>query len=156
MKNKRRVYVIAITSLLTVLITVFIFGNSMQTGEESGALSDIFVSMIINPLKFLGINADIHTVGFIIRKLAHFSEYFVLCAAFSIDLLCIFNKKAFVFIAPVYCSVVAVCDEFLVQSATEGRSPELRDVFIDISGAILALLVIIIIYNYRKNKSREF
>ncbi|MBR2900900.1 MAG: VanZ family protein [Clostridia bacterium] len=155
MKNKRRLIII-ITSLIVVFITAFIFRSSGQTADESNAMSDIFVDLVKKPLEFFGISASDDTISFIVRKLAHFSEYFVLCAAFSIDLLCIFNKKAFVFIAPVYCSVVAVCDEFLVQSATEGRSPELRDVFIDISGAILALLVIIIIYNYRKNKSREF
>ncbi len=155
MNNKRRLTII-ITSVITVFITAFIFANSMQTGEESGALSDIFVTLIIKPLEFLGINADVYTVGFLIRKAAHFSEYFVLSSVLAVDLICIFNKKAYSFFSPIYCAVVASCDEFIVQSATEGRSPELRDVLIDISGAVIGLLAIILIYNYRKNKNREF
>lgn len=155
MSNKRRLIVI-ITSLIVILITAFIFRSSGQTAEESDAMSGILVSIVKIPLEFFGINADNDTINFIIRKVAHFTEYFVLSSVLAIDLICIFNKKAYTVFAPIYCAVVASCDEFIVQSATEGRSPELRDVLIDISGAVIGLLAIILIYNYRKNKNREF
>lgn len=156
MKINKRAIIIFVTSLLALLITAFIFSSSGQTASESDAMSGVLVSIVKIPLEFFGIFLSDDTINFIIRKTAHFTEYFVLSSALSIDLICIFKKKTFAFIAPLYCTIVACCDEFLVQAATEGRSPEFRDVLIDISGAVLAFAVIILIYNYKQNKNREF
>jgi VanZ family protein len=155
MKIKRRTLIIAITSLFVCLLTAFIFSNSMQTGEESGAMSDIILELIKKPLSLIGLDISDEALGFFIRKAAHFSEYFVLGALISVDLLHIFKSRLSLAFAPIYPLVIAVCDEFIVQNATEGRSPELRDVLIDLSGAVIATISIyfILIYiNRRKIK----
>ncbi len=145
MKINKRFLIIATTSLFVCLLTAFIFGNSMQTGEESGAMSDMILELIKKPLIFIGLDISDEALGFFIRKAAHFSEYFVLGTLISVDLLHIFKSNLCLTFAPIYPLIVAVCDEFIVQSATEGRSPELRDVLIDLSGAVIAIVAVYLI-----------
>lgn len=62
---------------LSVLWTLFIFSFSFQTGEESSELSQGIVATLIDKFfdkEFL----FAENLEFFIRKLAHFSEYFVL------------------------------------------------------------------------------
>ena len=72
---KRYVFAI-ICTLAVVLWVAFIFANSAQTGEESGATSSDVQELINEILHNIGIDATLseHTV----RKCAHFGEYMLL------------------------------------------------------------------------------
>ena len=138
-----------IFAVITIAITVFIFVNSLQNGEESAKQSDFFVN-IINPiLNFFGIHADIHTVGVIVRKAAHFTEYFVLCACATVGINA-FNNKKLRFVAPIYSLAVAFTDEFVMQMLTDGRAPQFTDVLIDFSGALIGFFAVLLILKRRK------
>ncbi len=127
--NKKRYIGGAIFGTLTLFITVFIFWNSLQTGEESGKMSDIAVDFVKPVLEFFGITVKDNSLGVFVRKLAHYSEYFVLGTSFALCLLSLINRR-FICLSPIYCAVVAVCDEFIMQMATSGRSPQWTDVLI--------------------------
>ena len=143
-----------IYAAITLAITVFIFVNSLQNGEDSAKQSDFFVN-IINPIiSFFGITPDEHTVGVFVRKAAHFTEYFVLCATATMFLR-VFKNKKLLFIPPIYCLAVAVTDEFVMQMITEGRAPQITDVLIDFSGALAGLLVVLMLSKRNKEVKKK-
>ena len=151
--NKKRYVWETIFGLLTLFITLFIFWNSLQTGEESGKMSDVFVDSFKRFFGFFGITIEEHTLGVLVRKTAHFSEYFLLGASFSMFLLCCINNR-FIYFSPLYCGIVAVCDEFIMQMATWGRSPQWTDVLIDFGGGITALLVLVLVIKLTAKKRK--
>lgn len=146
-----------IFGVLTVALTVFIFTNSLRPGDDSSAQSDIITNIAENILNFFGISLDYSSLSHFIRKLAHFSEYFILGIVSSLFLKQ-FKNKFLIILSPVYCFIVAVCDEFIMQAITEGRGPMWFDVLIDSSGAIFALLVVLSVYfliNLKSTKKGE-
>lgn len=147
MGKRRRNYAV-IFGALTLFLTLFIFWNSLQSGEESGAQSDFVVDIVKKLFGFLGITVKDYNLGVFIRKTAHFSEYLVLCIATSLFIINTFSRR-FSPVAPVYCGIVAVCDEFVMQMSTAGRSPQWTDVLIDVAGALTGLLILLFIIWYR-------
>lgn len=155
--NKKRYIWGVIFGLSTLFITLFIFWNSLQTGEESGKMSDVAVNIVKPVLEFFGITVKDHTLGVLVRKTAHFTEYFFLGTSFSLCLLNLINRR-FIYFSPLYCLVVAVCDEFIMQMATSGRSPQWTDVLIDFGGGVFSLLILIFalyLTGRKRNRRKE-
>ncbi len=153
--NKRK-YIAAAVSVAAVLaFCLFLFMNSAQDGNKSAEASGFFVNLLTPLLEFFGIEADTHALSFFVRKSAHFLGYF----AFGLLLCFIINRfckiKGMIFLAPTVAFFVALCDEFLVQASTDGRSPEWRDVIIDISGAMLAAAVFALAVFLKSKKERN-
>lgn len=84
---------------------------------------------------------------FPIRKLAHFTLYFILGILFYnvINLYNIDNKKILI-ISILFCIIYACSDE-IHQLFVSGRSGELRDVLIDSCGSVLGIIIISKIIN---------
>ncbi len=152
MSKKKKALIFAV---LTVLATLFIFGNSLQIGEESAKQSGFFADILKKVLNFAGFDPDYDTVSLIIRKGAHFTEYFILSALAAGTIYFGTEKRAYVFFAPVYAFLTAICDEFICQALTEGRGPQWKDVMIDTSGALLAAVIIFIIIKNSKHKKHN-
>ena len=153
MIKKKRLF-FSIFAILTLLMTAFIFSNSLLVAEASAERSGRFIPLLQKILSSVGIDADSDTLSFIIRKTAHFLEYFLLCALASGVVLSQTERESFLIFSPVYCFLVAVCDEFIMQGMTEGRSAEWRDVGIDVSGALLCLCVVLITIKLIKRNRR--
>ena len=91
---------------------------------------------------------------FCVRKLAHFSIYTLL----GIFLMLFFitfegNIKTKVIYVVIICILYAISDE-IHQSFSDGRTPMIRDVFIDTMGGLTgSLLVAVFRLNFRKDKS---
>jgi len=138
------------------LFTLFIFFNSAKVAEASAAQSNGIVERICDTFTSLGLktpNPD--TLSFIIRKTGHFAEYFLLGFLSALGVTMISYNKIHIVSSPIYCFSVALLDEFAVQAATEGRSPEWRDCFIDLTGALLSTgAVILIVFFYEKRRKR--
>jgi VanZ family protein len=64
------------------------------------------------------------------------------------------SKKLALIISPIISLLIAIVDEFVIQRNSSGRSPEWRDVLIDLSGATAAVLLITLL-NLIKNKKGE-
>jgi VanZ family protein len=79
---------------------------------------------------------------FVIKKLAHFSEYFILALLVFISLRksTRLNISHSLLISLVWCILYAASDEFH-QIFTPGRQPQVRDVLIDVSGSFVSLLL---------------
>ncbi len=155
MSNKKSNIKITVYGVLTALFVLFIWSNSMQSGEESGALSlDIvnFIKPILDPHNKI----DLDTFHFFVRKLAHFSEFGVLGVLVSglVDAvgerLCV----KYISIRFFWVLFVACCDEF-IQNFT-GRGSAVTDVAIDFGGGVCGILgMMLSLWIIRKIRSKR-
>ena len=127
-----------------VLVTLLIWGNSMRTATRSAQQSGSVLAWLTPYLSTLGIQAD----GFhnILRKLAHFSEYGLLGVLWATELwLGSHHRKGReAAIRLGFCMLTAFLDE-TIQLFVPGRSGEVRDIWIDTSGALLGILFVCLI-----------
>lgn len=135
--------------ILTILTISFIFYNSTRNGVESTNASNTVLIFLNNLLLNLGININIQAI--VLRKLAHFAEFFLLGTfimftfeSFTGKLLKNLGYTLF------FSLLVPVLDE-TIQLFSVGRSSQVVDVLIDFFGAFTGIIYVII-FIYLKNK----
>ena len=107
-----------------------IFSFSAQTGEVSGELSykisynivEIKSEILHEGKSYDELNYEANSIQFYVRKAAHMTEYFLLAVG-------------------IFCAGFAGLDEYH-QSFVSGRSPSVRDVCIDSSGALIGIILV--------------
>ena len=151
----------AVFCLLTLLWMTVIFMFSAKNADDSTEQSSFVTNILMNIFSNVYRNSDlsdkmqiIESMSFAIRKTAHFSIYSVLglLSFLSVYYLTKFSNKT-PFISLLICFIYACSDE-MHQLFVPGRSGQLRDVFIDFSGALLMTLIILAVRKiYRKIKN---
>ena len=121
-KNRMRLCVTLLVCCLT-----FIWGNSLLPGSVSGAISD-FVKNILAALFEQG-EPEPESSGFLLRKLAHFTEFTAL-------------------------GRLAACVDESIQIFVPDRGPSLRDVCIDSGGVLLGVILLTLGHHYLCKKRR--
>ena len=146
--------------IITLLMMIFIFFQSSLPADTSQEESDIIV-------RFLSrlIDRDAELLSFIVRKLAHFTEYPLLGVFISLTAKEQYNKKRYreeqhsekhyhdehfhkgqflirIFIIPLIFGVLYAASDEIHQRFVQGRSCELRDVLIDTCGVLLGVLIV--------------
>jgi VanZ family protein len=134
--------------VLIWMIVIFLF--SSQNGDKSSE-NNKFIVYILNTL-----GIDINTIlsgnaDFIIRKAAHFTEYFILYFLLYNALKEDFYFTHSTMFALIITFLYAVSDEFH-QSFVPGRGPAFKDVLIDTSGGVVCMVVIYLSKIIRKRK----
>lgn len=126
--------IIKTLSFVSWLILIYLL--SAETGDQSGSLSDGILLSIAKLLKISDTKAFVDTFGFFIRKLAHFSEYFIL---YILTYECFkeYNCPKLIVVSVLFCVLYASFDEFH-QLFVDGRCGQLSDVVIDSSGSIVS------------------
>ena len=144
---------IRICRILLALNLALIWGNSLRTGEESGAMSGGILQWINTFLHLDETGAE--KLHFAIRKMAHFTEFACLGA-----LLCWFfgmtgEKGAHLICMPLLFGLLTACVDETIQVFTPDRGPSLIDVWIDTAGVTAGITFLLIGYNYirKHNKS---
>lgn len=135
--------------LLAVLILAnlaLIWGNSLMTGEESGAVSGRFLEMLAKVLPFLATEAG-HTF---LRKAAHFSEFCLLGILTASRRLTGERELKPGFTG--FGLAVACIDE-TIQIFVPGRGSSLMDVWIDTAGFAAGLILAFLGYRLIHHKS---
>lgn len=133
MKYKK---VIAWLLFVSWLILIFYFSN--QPGSISSDLSNNVLKTILNNLAI----SNFTVLAGILRKLAHFSEYFIL-SFLTLNLVKqykIVSPYDFVLVMS-FCFFYASSDEFH-QLFIENRTASFLDVLLDYSGSLLYLTII--------------
>ena len=125
-----------IKTFLFISWLIIIYSLSAETGDQSGSLSN---GVLLSIAKIIGISdteAFVDTSGFLIRKLAHFSEYFIL---YILTYECFkeYNCPKLLVVSFVFCALYASFDEFH-QLFVEGRCGQISDVMIDSSGSLVS------------------
>lgn len=141
-----------------IFMAMIIFGFSAQDGKKSGGLSNKVAGVIIDiadMVNIIDVNEDnreqyISRISFPVRKAAHMTEYAVLTAFVYIALLvdgvrfnirmCASGIGVFAF---------AASDE-IHQLFIPGRCGLFTDVLVDMTGAVAALLICILVNKQRK------
>ena len=137
--TKRR---LRLCTVLLVCCLVFIWGNSLLPGEISGAISDE-VKEILEAI-FPGGGTSPSQEGFLLRKLAHFTEF----AALGMCLGWLFGMLKRGKIPPFLLGAAAACVDETIQRFVPDRGPSLRDVGIDACGVLTGLIVLYIGHYY--------
>ena len=149
MARKVRFWIFA---LLALALMVFIFSNSLESGEESNLKSGWvaeFLRPLLNPFGWI----EEKTYLKLVRKLAHFAEFgvFGLClggvaanAAYA---------KAFLWSGAA--ALLTACADETIQAFT-GRTESLKDVCLDFSGAVCGLLFVwLCLFAMKRKKERS-
>ena len=127
---KRRVLIV-----LLVLLLAFIWGHSCMpvdaSREESSAVLEL-----LRPLLGLIVGKENVTLH-LVRKLAHFTEFF--CLGCDLALLLPFRGKSQL-LAGGLGMLTGFIDETI--QIFSGRGPAIRDVWLDFSGAAAAILIL--------------
>lgn len=135
MRNKR-----LIIGWIVLLFWIgLIFYMSNQPGDvsskQSGLVLKLFQIIGIDLSKELG-----NIATFIVRKAAHFTEYFILYLLAINVMKYYFNIKNAILYAFIF-SVLYACTDEIHQYFIPGRAMALKDVLIDSSGALLAMII---------------
>ena len=144
MKNRSWVRYILIAA--DILWVAFIFARSLKAADESTAES----AWVLELVRIIIPSASMHFV----RKLAHFTEYFILGALLFATMQSFGAKKLAMVLAPAGCLAAAVTDE-LLQTLSPGRSCQLSDMLLDTAGGICGMLICALaVYLVRKARRR--
>ena len=131
MLKKRWMWIVVIVYIL------LIFHNSLQTADASNGMSGPITLFVMKVLSVFHIDSDFHTAHHIIRKLAHFSEFFLLSVLVqTASYYQPIGKKPYLIII-LLMILVPLCDEG-IQLFVDGRAGSLKDALLDMSGYLTA------------------
>lgn len=124
--------------IISILITLFIWMNSLLPASVSSAQSGFIVGIADDLLSCVGIYLDVDTLHIIIRKFAHFFEFFIL--GISLTIYMIKEEKKIYHVIWIGL-MIAIIDE-TIQLFIDGRGSSILDVGIDLIGIISGLFII--------------
>ena len=124
-----------INLFLLILWMLFIFTMSSFNSNDSSSQS----GFIVNVLNYILKIDNLELLSFIIRKLAHITEYFIL-GILMINCLKDYKIKH-IFIVSILLSILYSCTDEIHQLFVSGRSGSIIDVLIDSIGIILGILI---------------
>ena len=154
MTKKERITLIILIAAV-VFVTLFAFANSLKDREASGADSG-FVAKLVEPVfRFLfGENHGIN-VHFLVRKAAHFTEFFIL--GILVLNLAKFIEKRYAQKLFGYCLFyvlsVALTDEFI--QLYSGRGSAVSDVVLDFCGAATGFFVTFVFFLLKNRRKKN-
>lgn len=131
----------------TLLWLCFIYGRSLQNAEVSDAESGAVLGLLEQILPFLDM--------YLVRKIAHFTEFFILGALLYLDWKLLDRESLWL---PLASGLLFAAVDELLQTRVPGRSGQLSDVLLDFCGAALAVCILYLFNhikkNHRKNEKR--
>lgn len=129
-------------SCLTILWIVVIFFFSLQSGDESSQLSGGIVAWVVSlicPEDF----AHTEILEMLIRKAAHFTEYFILGVLMSLTIRQ--TKCTRYILMPWFLGTVVACCDETIQLFSDGRAGRIFDVMLDSSGVLTGCLILFLL-----------
>lgn len=130
---------------------ILIFLLSQQPGPASGETS----TRLLKWLQSIGIDLVAlfgDAAGPVLRKTAHFTEYFILCLLIYLAIKHAFTAKRAILYSWIGAAFYAATDEFH-QLFVPFRTATVSDVLIDSAGALLAALLLLFLASRRKKVS---
>ena len=146
-RTKKRM--ILCTALLLGLLA-FIWGNSLQTGEESGGMSRRVLEWIQSFLQ-LG-ESGVETLHHAIRKMAHFTEFACLGLLTTWWFGMMGQEKGYLVCMPLLFGLLTACVDETIQTFVPDRGPSLMDVWLDTFGVAAGIVLLLIGHHYIRRK----
>lgn len=138
--------------LYLLLLLAFIFGNSIASREDSANQSGAIVESINQILQ--KVNSPFLIKDIVVRKLAHFTEFFILGASFFGYW--VLDKKVTginTFYSVFASCIVAMTDETV--QIFSNRGSMLLDVWLDFFSATLAIYTFYLIYTIKHKTNKN-
>lgn len=133
--------IIKLLFIIIWLLVIFLFSN------QDGSTSTSLTNGILEKYLFF-VDSDIFFM--IIRKMAHITEYFIL-GILVLNFINEFKIDKKIVVSILICFILASFDE-LHQLFIPDRTGRLLDVFIDMIGASLGILILSLIKNHKKQR----
>ncbi|MDD6225692.1 MAG: VanZ family protein [bacterium] len=155
MEKSRKVSAFSIImTLITAVFTGFIFFHSCLNADASDGESIALLNIINRFFNSMGIPLEFS--NFIVRKLAHFSEFGVLAVLLTVTFYSYGNfplkKTPQILFVCLFCA----CIDETIQIFTPGRASLVTDIWVDFCGSVTALIltsiVIAIIEKHKRKK----
>lgn len=156
-------YIIKIIFIIIALCWMgVIFYFSSQNGNTSSGMSNKITQFIIRIFvpHFSDLTDQeqirmITNISYIVRKLAHYSEYAILGLFLFLAVSSFTKRQNYVFIISGLVGILyAISDEFH-QSFVSDRTPMVKDVIIDSIGLITMIVFLGIIWNIKRMKKKR-
>lgn len=137
MLKKRSLWLLSV--MVSIAVTALIIYFSSQPSVESHELSNGLAACILAQLREIFPNVTLNGLDFFLRKMAHFSLYFVL----GCSLTGVFSRQGK--LPPVLLAIFAgacfAASDELHQMFSDGRSASIRDVMLDTCGVAVGSLL---------------
>ncbi len=150
---KPKIMIRIFAAVASVIMMITIFFMSAQNGEKSAELSGGVTESVLEKTdgSFSGLDSDkkaekIEYIGKFVRKAAHVAEYFVLCGLFSVFALTFDINRLVGFGAATAGAVLYAISDEIHQLFVPGRCGLVKDVFIDLAGALVGAGFVCLIY----------
>ena len=140
--------------IVTILVVMFIFYNSIQNGESSSNASTTVLNFINNIINSIGLNFKLE--GYFIRKLAHFVEFFTLGVFLMLTFEAFTNKIFSIIGFPMFLAIfIPVIDEY-IQIYSDGRTSSVKDVLLDFFGAMIGIIIVSLCFVLNKKIKNKY
>ena len=141
--NKKTIW-----SIITIAYVLCIWGLSSQNAVESDRESLTIVMLLRQLTAVFGSSVNGIISNHIVRKVAHFTEYFILAGlAVHLSYLYVCRWKNILGYMLFGLLLVPVIDEF-IQLFSAGRAGMVQDILLDFSGAVTGMVVVKILHKY--------
>ena len=131
----------------------FIFIHSLMNADDSAQESGSLLLFINGILKSLG--TGIVLTDHMIRKAAHFTEFFTLGTLLVFTVYTYTKKTYLLIILPLFIGVSTACLDEFIQTFAVGRSGQLSDVLLDSAGTASAVFIIAVIMTIIRNHQKK-
>lgn len=127
----------------TIMLIIFLASNDAASGEKSDFITKFIWNTIDNLFNYSHTYPQEIGTSYLIRKLAHMTEYGILCFSFYYGFINSFNYKfeKNIILSASLSLIYAISDEYH-QSFIPGRVGTYQDVLIDFSGILLTILIL--------------
>lgn len=146
--------------IITILCMGIIFFFSNENHNSSDSLSKGFINNSIKVYeKLSGKSVDINKkkivekLNYPVRKIAHYSIYFIL-GLFVYQILLYLNVKHKIIFSILICMIYATTDEFH-QIFIDGRTPKVFDILIDTIGSTTSILIESFMIRLKRSKKNN-
>lgn len=144
---------IRLCTVLLIANLVLIWGNSLLSGEVSGAISG-FVTEILG--KLFGMTPGESQGGHgLLRKLAHFSEFACFGALLAWRCAMTGGYGKSLITQTLLGGLLTACADETIQRFVPGRGSSLLDVWIDFSGVAAGLTILLLGHHYYGIKKHQ-
>lgn len=150
MRKRKYIYL-----TLAILTTVFIFTNSLMPAVVSSEQSGFFVRIATKVFKFFQIETQNINISYIVRKTAHFMQFFILSFFWFMYFNSTLKEPNEIYILSLSIGLItAITDEF-IQYFVPGRAMLIEDMLLDLFGVSVFLFIAWLITFFVNNKKRD-
>lgn len=137
MLKKRHLWLLSVAVSIAVAVLIIYF--SSQPSVESHELSNGLAARILAQLREIFPNVTLNELDFFLRKMAHFSLYFIL----GCSLTGVFSrqKKLPPVLLAIFAGACFAASDELHQMFSDGRSASAKDVMLDTCGVAVGSLL---------------